>query len=548
MDHILKVLVLFFFLISCSKQKKESFKKVNYNGSSVKKIKLTNTDLKNWHFKDIELDTLVGISLNRSYDSLLSNRKGEEIIVAVMDMAIEVNHKSLKGFVWQNKDEIVNNIDDDNNGYVDDVNGWNFIGEGGLGNEFVNYEYTRILKKYNSLFRNKTLNEISHKDSLMFSIYKNALKKHSNRTEFAEKDLDYINMVIKGKNQAEEELSKYFNDRKYGLKDLDSIRKVYPDNKLLQKMAKRKSNFLKWGYTDEYVSFYKLNAEERKKKLLNLDYNDRQIQGDNPDNLDDIKYGSGSFSNNTSLLDHGTKIAGIIINIGKKREIKLMPLEISAYGDEHDKDIALAIRYAVDNGAKVINMSFAKEFSLYPKWVLEAIEYAEKKDVLIVHAAANDNKDLDEMNTYLFPNDHGYENNTEVANNFLTIGGSGLYTNSSLKSPVSNYGKTEVDLFAPSEYVYTTFPNDKHDIARQGTSIACAITSGVAALIRSYYPDLSAPQVKSILMDSGLEFNINVNKGTRKDTIMVPFNSLSKSGRILNTYNALIMAEQILRN
>ncbi|WP_417784906.1 S8 family serine peptidase [Tenacibaculum sp.] len=516
-----------------------------------KKSPLEKGELKNWDFKDIELDTLSGISLNRAYDSLLTNKKGKKVVVAVIDMVVDVNHKGIKNFLWWNKNETTNNnIDDDKNGYIDDINGWNFLSNNhGGNNEFVNYEYTRLIRKFKPYFEGKDSTGLPIKDSLNYIVYQRAKKKYNQRQKYAKEEVDYINMVIKGKTQAEDELRKYFKDKEYTIKDLDSVKKLYPDNKVLQKMANRKSNFIKWDYTDEYVADYKLKTEERLKKLLNLNHNDRSIQGDNPEDLKDIKYGSPLFSKvNTKLLDHGTKMAGIIVNVGQKEEIKIMPLAISAYGDEHDKDIALAIRYAVDNGANVVNMSFAKEFSLHPEWVLEAIKYAEQKNVLIVSGAANDGENIDGKENAWFPNDHGYFDYTEVSDNFLKVGSSGIYLDEKLKSSFSNYGKGEVDLFAPGEYIYTTTPNNEFDFI-QGTSASTAITSGVAALIYSYYPSLTASQIKHILMDSGLEYTFEVSTPTKEDkNKTTPFNQLSKSGKVLNAYNALIMADSISRN
>ena len=541
------LLIFILFIFSCKNELKHS--KISSHKINDTLRKTSDLNFKNWHFKDIEIDTLSGISLKRAYDSLLFNKKGEIVRVAIIDMAIEIKHKGLKNHLWANKGEINNNgIDDDGNGYIDDVNGWNFLNNSrGESNEFVSYEYTRLLKAFKPCFENKIINELTSKDSLNYIIYNKAVIKYQQRLVFAKKDNDYISMVANGKQQAEEELKKYLK-KPYTIKKLDSLKLKHLDNEILHKMIQRKSNFIKYGYSDEYVFDYKLKAEERINKLLNLDYNDRKIQGDNSKDLKDIEYGTSNFNVNTKLLDHGTKMAGIIINIAQKNEIEIMSLAISACGDEHDKDIALAIRYAVDNGAKVINMSFAKEFSLHLNWVLDAIRYAEEKNVLLINGAANDNQNIDDNNVNWFPNDHGYFNNKEVSNNFLKIGSSGIYLNNKLKSTFSNYGKTEVDLFAPGEKIFTTFPDNKFNISYGGTSSSAAVTSGVAGLIYSYYPNLTASQVKHILMNSGLEYTLGVSTPTKDDKNKItPFNKLSKSGKVLNAYNALIMADSISR-
>ena len=511
-----------------------------------KKKQLTSEELRNWEFKDILLDTVSGISLYKAYDSILKFKKHNEVVVAVLDMTVEIKHKDLNNNIWINKLEIPNNnIDDDKNGYIDDINGWNFLGNENNHNTFVNYEYTRILKKFNSKFEGKEITEIATKDSIEFVIYKKAEERYYQRLEFAEDDLKYIKMVETGKLQSESVISNYLKNN-YTLSELDSLKKTHPNNSELQRMITRKSNFIKNGYTDAFISDYILKAEERINKLLNLKYYEREIQGDNPDDINDVNYGSPTFNNNTSLLDHGTKMAGIIKKVGLKNEIKIMPLTISGYGDEHDKDIALAIRYAVDNGAKVINMSFAKEFSLYPEWVFEAIRYAEKKNVLIVSAASNENQNIDDKSIFWFPNDHDYFNYKEVSENFIKVGSSGKYVDSNLKSSFSNFGREEVDLFAPGEDIYTTFPNNKSSISYGGTSSATALTSGVAALLYAYYADLSVSKIKHILMDSGLEFNVLIKTPTKENKDeKTPFNSISKSGKILNVYNAIISAEKL---
>ena len=546
------LLLVLVFMLSCNhKLKKRNV--ISLTNTSLESLKKNNDliSFKNWHFKDIEIDTIPGISLNRAYDSLLINRKPKKIIVAVIDMPIEINHSGLKNYIWSNKKEISNNnFDDDQNGYIDDKHGWNFLSNiEGNTNYFVNYEYTRIIRKYSYKFKGKKIREINQKDSTLFRVYKKAELKYKQRFIFANEEVEYINNLLKWKKEAEEIISKFIKKSNYGIHELDSLKIIYPKNKDLQDALIQKTNFIEWEFTNNYIKDYKLKAEERVSKLLNLNYNDRKVQGDNPKSIKDKSYGSPNFKVNFELLDHGTKMAGIIANIGRNEELEIMSLAISAYGDEHDKDIALAIRYAVDNGAKVINMSFAKEFSLYPKWVLGAMKYASENNVLIINGAGNDNQNLESKNITWFPNDHGYENNAETSDNFLKVGSSGLYVDKRLKSAFSNYGDNEVDLFAPGEYIYTTFPKNEYNIVYGGTSASSAITSGVAALIYSYDPNLTVSQVKHILMDSGLEYAIEVNTATEEDkNKTTTFNLLSKSGKVLNAYNALIMADSISRN
>jgi len=222
-----------------------------------------------------------------------------------------------------------------------------------------------------------------------------------------------------------------------------------------------------------------------------------------------------------------------------------MPLCISTYGDEHDKDMALAIRYAVANGASIINISSGKDYSLHSDWVEKEIIRAHNQDVLIVTSAGNDHLNLDQKEVFNYPNDTNSKGD-EIVDNFIKVGASTNNLNKNIKRKSSNYGKTEVDIFAPGENIYTTSPNNTYS-TKNGTSYAAPIVSGVAALIRSYYPSLSAAEVKDILMKSGTAYHIDIEieqeDGSKK---LVPFSELSKSGKIVNAYNALLLAEKVV--
>jgi subtilisin family serine protease len=242
-------------------------------------------------------------------------------------------------------------------------------------------------------------------------------------------------------------------------------------------------------------------------------------------------------------------VSGIIAanrenNIGIKgilQNVKIMPLNISYSGDENDKDIAMAIYYAVDNGAKVINMSFGKEFSLHKEWVFEAFKYAEKHNVLLIHCSGNNSFNVDE-NSY-YPSDVTYDGSTEVCGNFINVGSISSRLDSTFVSAFSNYGKQNVDLFAPGEEIYTTTSGNAY-MSDSGTSLAGPMVSGTAALIWSYYPKLTVQELKQIILESGTAYDIEVIVSGTKDK-KVPFSELSKSGKVLNVYNAMQMAEKM---
>jgi subtilisin family serine protease len=281
---------------------------------------------------------------------------------------------------------------------------------------------------------------------------------------------------------------------------------------------------------------------------LNVNFDGRKAVGDNPEDINDKKYGNGNVKGpDVEDASHGTHVAGIIAQVKGNNKggdgvvnsnVEIMALRAVPNGDEYDKDIALAIRYAVDNGAKVINGSFGKDYSPHSDWVQDAIKYAASKDVLIVHAAGNDAKNIDTAPN--FPTDE--VNGVEVADNMITIGALNYEYGSKLVADFSNFGVKNVDVFAPGVKIYATIPNNKYKY-EQGTSMASPNAAGVAALIRSYYPNLTASQVKHILMDSGTPISANVVVGEQKNAI--PFSNTCVSGKIVNAYNALLMAEQM---
>ena len=281
---------------------------------------------------------------------------------------------------------------------------------------------------------------------------------------------------------------------------------------------------------------------------LNVNFDGRKVVGDNPNDINDKKYGNANVKgSDVENAFHGTNVSGIIAQIranekggdGVANNVEIMALRAVPNGDEYDKDIALAIRYAVDNGAKIINGSFGKDYSSHKEWVWEAIKYAESKDVLIVTASGNDGKNIDVEPSY--PTDSP-DKTTEIVANYLCIGALNYEYGSGIIANFSNYGAKNVDIFAPGVKVYASNPNNKYKLV-DGTSFASPNTAGVAALVRSYYPNLTASQVKRIIMDSGTPISTTVVVGEEKTKI--PFSATCVSGKIVNCYNALKMAGEM---
>lgn len=378
--YILIILLSFFF--SCNKIMDYEYIPVCHN--SISKKSITEKDLKTWYLKDIVDDSIPGISLIKAYKTILKNKKSNQVIVAVIDQVIDINHKDLKQNIWINTNEIPNNnIDDDKNGYIDDINGWDFLGnKEGVDNKYMHYDYVRMVKAYDSVFKDKEMNDIALKDSLNFIKYNYSKSKLSRKIKSVPEEIEYANNVSKWKNEAKTPIIKHFNygnDVKFSTKILDSLKTLHPKDSVLQKKIQVLSGFIANGYTDEYLESLKKNAAELLQKQLNIEYNEREFLGDNPNDINDINYGYGygKVNNNVDIYSHGTIVTGVILK--DTPEIKIMPLSILGHGSSYDKDIAIAIRYAVDNGAKVINMSFGKMNSLHKEWVDDAIRYAEKK-------------------------------------------------------------------------------------------------------------------------------------------------------------------------
>ncbi len=506
---------------------------------TAKKANLTKFQKENWQHLDLATDSIPGMSIDKAY-KLLQDKQGVEVIVGVVDSGIDLKHEDLASVIWVNKGEIAGNgIDDDKNGYVDDINGWNF-----LGNTYKEHlEYERILMNP-SIADAETVAAVK--------IYQ------EEKVREAKVNKDRYKGMFDNVTSAQKALKKYFGKEDYTPKEIEAIN---TDNEKL-KTAVGTAGFAKRnGHTLSSISkslegFIKKADATIAGDNLKTDY--RTPVGDNAYDIKDKPgYGNGNSGYSKKEEAHGSHVSGIIgavRNNGKgmngiANNVKIMAVRSVSDGDEYDKDVALGIRYAVDNGAKVINTSFGKAFSPNKEWVYDAIKYAASKDVLIVNAAGNDGKNIDIEKTY--PNDAPDLVN-EVADNFLTVGAMSANYDKNLPASFSNYGKINVDVFAPGVQVYSTTPGNEYK-KFSGTSMASPATVGVAVLVRSYYPQLSASQVKHILMNSGTKIDLDVlQPGSRSretpEGKLVPFSTLSVSGRIVNAYNALMMADQMVNN
>ena len=519
------------------------------NSLTLKTEKIEDVQLKVWSATDLATDTIPGMSVDKAYAELIPNLKGINVIVAVIDSGIDIEHEDLKNVIWINKGEIPNNeIDDDKNGFIDDVHGWNFLGD--IVGE--NLEFTRIVRRYDTKFNGKDVAEISEVDMETFVLYQKAKAEQNKNYDETEANRDRYTQMLKQVTDANNQISKKLGTEDYSAEELAAI--IDPSDDEQKNIAVLTQMLSYGGSIPEFM--VRLNGgidyyDGRMKNHFNMDTDFRGVLNDNPYDITDTNYGNNDVDGpNPKKEDalHGTHVAGIIaaqrgngIGMdGVAQNVEIMVVRAVPDGDEYDKDVALAIRYAVDNGAKVINTSFGKGYSQNPEWVWDAIKYAGKKDVLIVNAAGNDGVDLDITTSY--PND---QNGTgaEMSDNFITIGALNYKYGEEMVATFSNYGATSVDLFSPGVKIWSTTPLDTYEYL-QGTSMASPNVAGVAAMIRSYYPKLSAKQVKQVLMDSGIHTSTPVIVGGEESNIQ-PFDAISKSGNTANLYNALIMASKM---
>jgi hypothetical protein len=515
----------------------------------------SNPSSKNWHWKDYAKDSVHGISLFQAYQKLatLSN-KPAPIIVAVMDGGVDTNQLELKPKLWRNPKEIPNNgIDDDHNGYIDDINGWNFLG--GKDGRNINKaadEKSRIYHKYKSVYENITdenqLNNSSQKKQ--YQIWKQAAAE----IEFSEEDaasLQYIKMATNAIQKLGNVLVKEIKDSNFSvitLEPFQPIGRLALEAKIaylrtIQILGVDKET----GYAEvindlkEYI--------EGKDKSANAKFTPpapvrAEIIKDNYDNLADKYYGNNDITGPNSK--HGTHVAGLVASIPDTNwnvnnlypKIQIMTVRVVPDGDEYDKDIALGIRYAVDNGAKIINMSFGKSFSPEQTWVDDAIRYAAGKDVLIIHSAGNEYYDLDKKSVY--PNPYSYSFK-DTAKNIITVAASSDdFINGTLLTDFSNFGPKIVDVLSPGNKIYSTLPGATNHGYLQGTSMAAPIVSHIAAMIRSYYPTLTAVDIKKIIMQSVWKpIDNNLSYAVPQKDESKNLDEIAKAAGIVNASNAI---------
>jgi subtilisin family serine protease len=494
-----------------------------------------------WHMEGPTVE-FSGIQAQDAYD-FLKNKKASPIVVAVIDSGSEITHPEIQPNIWINQDEVPNNgIDDDKNGYIDDVHGWSFIGGPNGDVEHDNLEFTRIYKELKSKFDGRQASSITESEKSEYDRYKRFVDDYNARLKNARDEQAGFEQFMAVYKLADMTAKKTLEKENYTLEDVygmsaddefsAAIREILIyafEEDLASQIDEQRAHF-----TDQFDYSY------------NLDFDPRSIVGDNYSDPNERFYGNNH--NYGPAAEHGTHVAGIIgaLHDGKDaegiaRNVLIMPIRCVPNGDERDKDVANSIRYAVDNGAKIINMSFGKSYSPYKKVVDEAVMYAESKGVLLIHACGNDAKNVDVSKNFPTP---VYESGSKCTT-WIEVGASDYYLEN-LSADFSNYGKKRVDLFAPGVDIYSTYTNQSLK-KESGTSMAAPVVSGVAAELWSYYPQLTAVEVKNILEKSVVKYKKAKVQHPSEEGKKIKFSKLSRTGGVVNLYKAVLMAEKIAK-
>lgn len=501
----------------------------------------------NWQRKNIS-GRIMGTNTQKTYDMLIQNKPAKkQIIVAVVDAGVDIYHEDLRDNIWINTAEIPENgIDDDGNGYIDDVNGWNFLGNSkGENIDATTLEKTRIYQTLIPRFEGVREANVAATDKEDFALFKKLETEINDKITSAEKSYREAKTGFDNINTAYEALAKMSGKKMATYEDVVNLE---PADKEQKKLRNKLVMVGKYGFTPKGMKDYMEYSENEKEHYYNAKFDPRKnLIGDDLNDINDRNYGNADVIGPDAF--HGTFCAGLIgAKIGNDlgidgiaNNVLIMPIRTVPNGDEYDKDVALAIRYAVDNGANIINMSFGKSYSPNKTMVDEAFAYAESKGVLLVHAAGNDNKNIDFEDN--FPNDNLLAGGK--VSNLICVGASTLSTKKRIPAGFSNFGNENVDIFAPGQDVVSTTTESKYDIS-QGTSFAAPVVSGVAALVWSYYPELTVDQLKEIIIKSATPLG--------KKKVLVPgtkskkrFAELSVSDGVVNTYNAFVLAEEMVK-
>ena len=510
--------------------------------------KMQDNDLKTWYHKDFSTTNVYGVNTDNAYKFLESKGlKPRTVVVGVLDSGVEVDHPGLINNMWKNPNEIPNNgIDDDKNGYVDDIYGWNFIGGKTADVDADNLEVTRMVKKYQPIFEGTDSAKNRANQAKMpeeYAIYQKSKKLYDEKGSEAKQYYHYFS----GFNNAIPSIVKTLNGKTLTKANLAAIKPASQEDsrnlQILNSLVQDAGNVGKTPKEIEELLRKEIEGalkhyESQATKHYNLDFDPRaEIVGDNYDNYNEKHYGNNHYEGPDA--SHGTHVSGIIAGLPHGNEAqygvahkvaKIMTVRAVPDGDERDKDVANAIRYAVDNGAKILNMSFGKAVSPGKKHVWEAMKYAEKKGVLLVKAAGNENQNIGE-NEYFPTNFMKQSDEKPFVSNMIVVGAS-TNNNQNLRARFSNYNGKMVDVFAPGQEIYSTVPDAKYEYL-QGTSMASPVVAGAAAVLWAYMPSLTPQQIKEALVKTVNKSTVNANVDSSAN-----FDQISVAGGVIDLYKA----------
>ena len=485
----------------------------------------------------------VGIDTKRAYESVLEGKQPQQtVLVAVIDSGVDIEHEDIP--VWKNEDEIAGNgIDDDNNGYVDDVHGWNFIGGADGDNVYYDtFEVTREYARLHPIYEDVDASTLSGEEEEAYAYYKEIVAAFDEEVAFMKEIFENINTAVGLLDAANSIMGDFLG----GEFTMDQVKAVESDREEINQAKSILLYFDDAGFDKEELIEERETYVSYLEKGLNPEFDPRAIVGDNYSDSSEKIYGNNDVTGPDAF--HGTHVAGIIAakrgnNLGIDgiaSSVEIMAVRAVPKGDERDKDIANAIQYAVDNGADIINMSFGKGFSPQKDVVDDAIQYAEANNVLMIHAAGNDGENNDNSRNYPTANLSDSEGKVST---WIEVGASSWEGPQQLAASFSNFGRQNVDVFAPGVDIYSTTPGNEYKHS-DGTSMASPVVAGLAALVMAYYPDFSAAEVKDIILDSASSYaDLMVTKpGTEGE--LVAFGILSRTGSIINAYSALKLAEE----
>ncbi|ABC45253.1 S8 family peptidase [Salinibacter ruber] len=492
-----------------------------------------------WYHLDRVPRSGPGLDTRAAYRDVLQGRPPQDTVqVAVIDSGLDIDHEDLAAKLWTNADEIPgNDVDDDGNGYVDDVHGWNFIGgPGGKNVDQDTYELTRIYVDLQERFAGVDSARVGPDARDRYQRYQDIKRTFQKKRREARKRLAKVGKAQKAVQASVDVLKSHL-----GTDSLtqSAVRSVTSSRRDVRRAQQTLQYFYDQDLSPSDLKDYKNQLERQVEYNYNPDFNPRPIVGDDYADKTERRYGNNDAEGPDP--GHGTHVAGIIgatrdnsIGIdGVARGVRLMSVRAVPNGDERDKDVANAIRYAVDNGADVINMSFGKSYSPHKGVVDAAVQYADSMGVLMVHAAGNDGASVDSTDNFPSP----YYADGGRAQRWIEVGASSWKGGEKLAASFSNYGAERVDVFAPGHSIYSTVPDDAYE-RNDGTSMAAPMVSGLAALIMAYYPSLTATDVRTIILETATPYR-NRTVARPGDGETVPFGTLSDTGAVVNAHAAL---------